>query len=173
MSQDCQASACWRPKPIAAVGLKWEVQPELRLRWLRLPAHRLNFFLYRKFQSRQCVSTKTERIASGAKGIAPRALGTELVRCVDHVPNRSHHAQSRNLSHCKADLTYTMVLDVVKILDTGKGEKSVAEDRGAVLRKIKNWHRASIAGYRISFREARGPEHRIEWDGKEARVWRT
>jgi hypothetical protein len=30
-------------------------------------------------------------------------------------------------SDCKADFTYTMVLDVVKIQDTGKGEKSVAK----------------------------------------------
>jgi len=36
-------------------------------------------------------------------------------------------------SACKADFTYTMVLDIVKIQDTGKGEKSVADDLEAVL----------------------------------------
>lgn len=56
-----------------------------------------------------------------------------------------------NRSACQADFTYTMVLDIVKIQDTSKGEKSVADDLEAVLRKIEDWHQRSIAGYRISF----------------------
>jgi hypothetical protein len=54
-----------------------------------------------------------------------------------------------NRSARQADFTYTMALDVVKIEDTGKGEKSVADDLEAVLRKIEDWHQGSIAGYRI------------------------
>jgi hypothetical protein len=38
-----------------------------------------------------------------------------------------------------------MVLDVVKMQDRGKREKSVADDLEAVLRKIEHWHRESIA----------------------------
>jgi hypothetical protein len=48
------------------------------------------------------------------------------------------------------------------------GEKSVAENLEAVLKKIKDWHQESIAGYKISFRGAQGLEHQIEWDGNEA-----
>jgi hypothetical protein len=62
--------------------------------------------------------------------------------------------------------------DVVKIQDTGEGEKSVAEDLKAVMRKIKDWHQGSITDYRISFRDAQGAWQKIEWDGKEARGYR-
>jgi hypothetical protein len=78
-----------------------------------------------------------------------------------------------NGSECQADFTYTMALDVVKIQDTGKGEKSVANDLEAVLRKIENSHQGSIAGYRISFSDAQGAWCQIEWDGKEARLCRA
>jgi hypothetical protein len=36
----------------------------------------------------------------------------------------------------------------IKIQDTGKGAKSVAEDLEAVLRKIESWHQGSIAAAR-------------------------
>jgi hypothetical protein len=65
-----------------------------------------------------------------------------------------------------------MVFDVVKIQDTGKGEKSVADDLEAVLMKIENRHQGSIGGYRISFGEAQGAWRQIEWNGEEARVCR-
>ena len=65
-----------------------------------------------------------------------------------------------------------MVLDVVRIENTGKGEKSVADDLEAVLRKIENWHQGSIACYRIGFRDDQALEHSIEWYGKKAIVCR-
>jgi hypothetical protein len=46
---------------------------------------------------------------------------------------------------CKADFTYSIAPKTVKIQDTGKGKKSVAEDLEAVLRKIEYWHQGSIA----------------------------
>jgi hypothetical protein len=46
----------------------------------------------------------------------------------------------------QADFTYTMTIKTIKIQDTGKGVKSVAEDLEAVLRKIEGWHQGSIAG---------------------------
>jgi hypothetical protein len=39
-----------------------------------------------------------------------------------------------------ADFTYTMSVKTIKIQDTGKSTKSVAEDLRAVLRKIEEWH---------------------------------
>jgi hypothetical protein len=39
-------------------------------------------------------------------------------------------AYQLNRSACQTDFSYTMVLDIVKIQDTGKGEKSVADDLG-------------------------------------------
>ena len=58
----------------------------------------------------------------------------------------------------------------VKIQDTGKGKKSVADDLEAVLRKIEYWHQGSIVRYRISYRSTQGTEHLGEWDGQTARV---
>ena len=61
-----------------------------------------------------------------------------------------------------------MDVKTIKIEDTGKGTKSVADDLEAVLRKIEEWHQGSIAGYRTSFRDAEGSWHQIAWDGKKA-----
>jgi hypothetical protein len=59
--------------------------------------------------------------------------------------------------------------NIPTIPDAGpKGEKSVADDLEAVLRKIEDWHHGSIAGYRISFSHAQGVWHQIEWNGEEA-----
>jgi hypothetical protein len=58
----------------------------------------------------------------------------------------------------------------VKIQDTGKGKKSVADDLEAVLRKIEYWHQGSIARFRISYMSTQGTEHLVEWDGQTARV---
>ncbi len=64
--------------------------------------------------------------------------------------HRSDPASFANPVATQADFTYSMTLNVIKIQDTGKGAKSVAEDLEAVLRKIKYWHQGSIAGCRIS-----------------------
>jgi hypothetical protein len=58
----------------------------------------------------------------------------------------------------------------IKIQDTGKGTKSLADDLEAVLRKIEGWHQDSIAGFKISYRDTAGLEHEVLWDGKRARV---
>jgi hypothetical protein len=57
-------------------------------------------------------------------------------------------------------------LNVIKIKDTGKRAKSVADDLEAVLRKIEHWHQGSIAGYQ----RTDGTEYVVEWDGEKARV---
>jgi hypothetical protein len=80
------------------------------------------------------------------------------------LPNPAHQL---NCSDCKADFTYTIVLDVVKIQDTGRSEKSVTDDLKAVLRKIEDWHQGSIAGYRIIYRAPDGTWTNVEWDGSQ------
>jgi hypothetical protein len=66
-----------------------------------------------------------------------------------------------NRLECQADFTYTMNLNVVKIQDTGRGLKAVAEDLEAVLRKIEDWHQGSIAVFVISYRDAQGTWHQL------------
>ena len=75
-----------------------------------------------------------------------------------------------NPSPCQGDFTYTITPVSVKIQDTGKGKKSVAEDLEAVLRKIEYWHQGSIARYRISYLSTQGTERSVEWNGKMARI---
>jgi len=75
-----------------------------------------------------------------------------------------------NPSACQADFSYSITAHAVKIQDTGRGKKSVAEDLQAVLRKIEYWHQGSIARDRITYRSTQGTEHLVEWDGKTARV---
>jgi hypothetical protein len=43
---------------------------------------------------------------------------------------------------CQVDFTYSMTVKAIKIEDTGKGVKSVAEDLEAVLRKIEDGTKA-------------------------------
>lgn len=63
-----------------------------------------------------------------------------------------------------------MTVNTIKIQDTGKGAKSAADDLEAVLRKIESWHQGAIAGYRISFRDAQGPEQRVQWTQSESQL---
>jgi hypothetical protein len=77
-------------------------------------------------------------------------------------------ARQLNRSGAKADFTYTITVKEIKIQDTGKGMKSVADDLEAVLKKIEGWHQGSIAGFVISYRDTDGVWHKISWDGKEA-----
>lgn len=79
-------------------------------------------------------------------------------------------ASQRNRSACQADFTYTIAVKEIKTQDTGKGAKSVADDLEAVLRKIENRHQGSIAGFAISFRDARGLEQCVWWDGQSFKV---
>ena len=77
-------------------------------------------------------------------------------------------AHQLNPLKCKADFTYRMTVKTIKIEDTGKGRKSVADDLEAVLRKIEWWHQGSIVGFLISYRGTDGVWHQISWDGKQA-----
>jgi hypothetical protein len=46
-----------------------------------------------------------------------------------------------------------MTVKAIKIEDTGKGVKAVADDLEAVLKKVEGWHQGSIAEYSISYRD--------------------
>jgi len=63
--------------------------------------------------------------------------------------HRSDPASFANPVATQADFTYSMTLNVIKIQDTGKGAKSVAEDLEAVLRKIEYWHQGSVARTKV------------------------
>lgn len=73
-----------------------------------------------------------------------------------------------NRLECRSGFTYRMGPKTIKIEDTGKGTKPVADDLEAVLRKIEAWHQGSICGLLISYRHTNGLWHEISWDGKEA-----
>src|SRR5215471_12639911 len=66
----------------------------------------------------------------------------------------------------KADFTYSIMPDTISITDTGKGKLSVTNDIEAVLRRIEYWHQASIAGFKIMFRDECGVWGGVRWDGK-------
>lgn len=61
-----------------------------------------------------------------------------------------------------------MTVNSVKIQDTGKDAKSVAEDLEAVLRKIEAWHQGSIAGFKIMYRDSEGYWDGVKWNGGHA-----
>jgi hypothetical protein len=47
----------------------------------------------------------------------------------------------------RAEFTYSMVLNRIKIVDLTRGTASVTSDIENVLRKIEAWHQGSVAGY--------------------------
>jgi hypothetical protein len=65
-------------------------------------------------------------------------------------------AHQLNLSVCQADFTYSITLDLIKIVDLNLGNKSVTNDIENVLRKIEAWHQGSIAGFKIMYRDSEG-----------------
>jgi hypothetical protein len=59
-------------------------------------------------------------------------------------PNPVHQL---NRAVCQADSTYSMTVKEIRIVDTGKGAKSVAGDPDAVLRKIEAWHQGHLPDF--------------------------
>jgi hypothetical protein len=49
----------------------------------------------------------------------------------------------------------------IKIVDSGKGTTSVADDLEVVLQKSEDWQQGSIAGFKIGYRDAEGLEHEV------------
>jgi hypothetical protein len=73
-----------------------------------------------------------------------------------------------NPSESQADFTYTITVKEIKIEDTGKGKKSVADYLEAALRKIEGWHQGSINSFKISYRDTQEAWHQVSWNGREA-----
>ena len=78
-------------------------------------------------------------------------------------------ASFANSALTRAEFTYSMVLNRIKIIDLNRGTASVTDDIENVLRKIEAWRQGSIAGYRIMCRDAGGCWDGCEWDGQHAR----
>ena len=66
----------------------------------------------------------------------------------------------------RADFTYKITPNLISIVDTGLGQRSVVADIEAVLRKIEHWHQGSIAKFKNMCRDGKGFWHRVRRDGK-------
>jgi hypothetical protein len=65
--------------------------------------------------------------------------------------NLAHKSDSASFSNpvvTRADFTYSIRLNRIKIVDLNSGKASVTNDIENVLRKIEAWHQGSIAGIR-------------------------
>jgi hypothetical protein len=83
-----------------------------------------------------------------------------------------HKGDSTSFSNpvaTRADFTYSIRLNRIKIVDLNTGKASVTKDIESVLRKIEAWHQGSIADYQIMYRDDQGYWDGVEWDGEHAR----
>ena len=88
--------------------------------------------------------------------------------------NPEHKGDSTSFSNpvvTRADFTYSIRLNRIKIVDLSTGKASVSSDIESVLRKIEAWHQGSIADYQIMYRDAEGYWDGVEWDGENARFF--
>jgi hypothetical protein len=88
--------------------------------------------------------------------------------------NPEHKGDSTSFSNpvaTRADFTYSIRLNRIKIVDLNTGKASVTNDIKSVLRKIEAWHQGSIAGYQIMYRDADGYWDGVEWNGQHARFF--
>ena len=65
----------------------------------------------------------------------------------------------------QADFTYKISPQLISIVDTGLGQRSVIEDIEAVSQKIEYWHQGSIVKFKIMCRDGKGFWSRVRWDG--------
>lgn len=68
----------------------------------------------------------------------------------------------------QADFSYSMTVNLIKIIDLNLGNKPVTNDIENVLRKIEAWHQGSIAGYRIMYQDSDGYWDGVDWNGQHA-----
>ena len=74
----------------------------------------------------------------------------------------------RRQAETEADFTYSIVGNVISIIDLNLGNRSVTNDIQNVLRKIEHYDQGSIAGFRIMYRDSEGMWDGIDWDGHRA-----
>src|SRR6266481_1133934 len=68
----------------------------------------------------------------------------------------------------QADFTYSILGNVISIIDLDLGNRSVTNDIENVLCKIECYHQGSIAAFHIMYRDPEGIWDGINWDGKRA-----
>ena len=85
-----------------------------------------------------------------------------------------HKGDSTSFSNpvvTRADFTYSIRLNRIKIVDLSTGKASVSSDIESVLRKIEAWHQGSVAGYHIMYRDPDGYWDGVDWNGQHARFF--
>lgn len=70
-----------------------------------------------------------------------------------HTPKDSDDAVRRQ-AMWQADFTYSILGNVISIVDLGLGNRSVTNDIENVLRKIEHYHQGSIADFKIMYRDS-------------------
>src|SRR6266446_9357915 len=68
----------------------------------------------------------------------------------------------------QADFTYSILGNVIAIVDLDLGNRSVTNDIENVLSKIEYYHQGSISAFHIMYRDSEGIWDGIDWDGKRA-----
>ena len=68
----------------------------------------------------------------------------------------------------QADFTYSILGNVISIIDLDLGNRSVTNDIENVLRKIEYYHQGSIVGFKIMYRDSEHIWDGIHLDGKRA-----
>ena len=65
----------------------------------------------------------------------------------------------------RADFTYKITPNTISITDTTLGKLSVTKDIDAFLRRIEHSHQASIAAFKIMYRDEHGVWNGVRWNG--------
>ena len=65
----------------------------------------------------------------------------------------------------QADFTYSILGNVISIIDLDLGNRSVTNDIENVLRKIEYYHQGSIVGFKIMYRDSESIWDGVDWDG--------
>ena len=71
----------------------------------------------------------------------------------------------------RADFTYKITPNTISITDTTLGKFSVTKDIDAFLRRTKHSHQASIAAFKIMYRDEHGVWNGVRWNGQRASVF--
>jgi hypothetical protein len=66
----------------------------------------------------------------------------------------------------QADFTYSILGNVISIIDMDLGDRWVTNDIENVLRKIEYYHQGSIVGFKIMYRDSEHIWDGIQWDGQ-------
>ena len=99
-----------------------------------------------------------------------RQAGTRRDRSPDGMKYTPNNVDGilRRQAETQADFTYSIQGKVIAIVDLDLGNCSVTNEIENVLRKIEHYHQASIAGFKIMYRDSQKTWDGVWWDGKRA-----